>query len=73
MFQHYPNIFIDPSCKGLIADCEKATVDPKSLKPSMLLKDRGAYKMDLFDGMRYYFQTYWNTWAKDTYFRVLKK
>lgn len=73
MLEHYPNLFIDIGCKNFIADCQKATCDPDSARPSTLLKDRKGYKMDLFDGGRYYFQTYWNTWAKDTYFRLLKR
>lgn len=57
MFWHY-NIGIHPRCKNLIEDCHKATVDMKSKKPSHLLKDRNDYKMDSFDSMRYFFQTF---------------
>lgn len=72
VFTHYP-VFIDPNCKNLITDCRKATCDPDSIKPSQLLKDRGNYKMDYFDGMRYLFQTYFNKYIKENYLSVLYK
>jgi hypothetical protein len=74
MLNNYPNVrFSRIGCPLLIADCQKATTDPDSKKPSQLLKDRGQYKMDLFDGMRYFFQTYFHVWAKDNYLRARKK
>jgi len=72
MFTHYP-ILIDPKCKNLINDCRKATVDPDSVKGSQLLKDRGNYKMDYFDGMRYLMQRMFNKYIKDQYLAVLNK
>lgn len=63
MFNSYPNLFIDPSCKLLIAECQIATVDPKSSKPSQILKDRGTYKMDIFDTMRYIMQRYFKKYT----------
>lgn len=72
MFTHYP-VFIDPKCKNLIADCRKATCDPDSIKASQLLKDRGNYKMDYFDGMRYLFQKVFNKFIKENYLNVLFK
>lgn len=74
MLNNYPSVkFSREGCSQLIADCQKATTDPDSKKPSQLLKDRGQYKMDLFDGMRYFFQTYFHVWAKDNYLRAVKK
>lgn len=74
MFANYPNLFISrKGCPDLIRDCNTATVDSENKKPSALLKDRQAYKMDLFDAMRYFFQTYFHSWAKDNYFRAMKK
>lgn len=72
MFTHYA-IIIDQKCKNLIADCRKATVDPDSVRPSILLKDRGNYKMDYFDGMRYMFQKVFNNYIKEKYFKLLVK
>jgi len=73
MFNNYPHLSIDPSCRNLVADCQIAKPDPNSKVASQLLKDRGIYKLDAFDAMRYHFQTYFNEWAKKVYFRVLKK
>lgn len=72
MFTHYP-VLISSKCKNLIADCEKATVDLDTLRPSVLLKDRGQYKMDFFDGMRYLFQTYFNKFITEKYLNVIHK
>lgn len=72
MFWHY-NISIHPKCKKLIQDCNKATVDLNSTKPSQLLKDRNkGFKMDVFDAMRYFFQTYFLEYAQKTYWKGLK-
>lgn len=73
MFNNYPHFSIDPSCRTLIADCQIAKPDPDSHIASQLLKDRGIYKLDAFDAMRYHMQTHFNEWAKKVYFRVLKK
>jgi len=72
IFEHYP-IFIDPSCVNLIADCRKATVDMESVRGNQLLKDRGDYKMDYFDGMRYFFQTYFLQYIRDNYLILNKQ
>jgi len=72
MFAQYP-VLIHPKCTNLIADCRKATVDQKSIKGSQLLKDRGTYKMDYFDGMRYLLQTYFNKYVKEKYLNILNK
>lgn len=71
IFEHYP-LFIDPSCKNLIDDIRKATVDTKSQKGSQLLKDRQDNKMDYFDGMRYLFQTYYLKYIRDTYLHFIE-
>ena len=73
MFCHYPRLSIDPKCKSLIEDCQKAKPDPKCPRPSQLYKNRlDGYKMDYFDSMRYFFQTYFNEFAKKAYFGILK-
>lgn len=58
MFYHFSGLRISPKCKILISDCEIAAVDDDAKKPNMLKKDRGVYKMDLFDSLRYMFQRY---------------
>lgn len=71
IFEHYP-IYIDPEgCPNLVADIRKATVDMDSAKGNQLLKDRGEFKMDYFDGMRYLFQTYYLQYIRDTYLKLL--
>lgn len=73
MFANYPNLLIsEEGCPGLIRQCQNAKVDATSNKPGHLLKDRGLYKNDEFDAMRYFFQTYLHQWAKKVYLRVLK-
>lgn len=73
MFYHYPRLVIDPKCKTLIDDCQKAKSDIKCPRPSQLYKNRqDGYKMDYFDSMRYFFQTYFNDFAKKAYFGILK-
>lgn len=62
LFYQYPNIYISQEgCPGLINDCTIAMIDHHSNLPNALKKDRDIYKMDLFDCMRYFFQT----WFKD--------
>lgn len=70
MFTKY-DILIDPCCKNLINDIRKAKVDINHKLGSQLLKDRGENKMDYFDGMRYFFQTYYNEHIKKTYLSTL--
>lgn len=69
-FEHYPNIYINTECKLLIADIAKACVDEEK-GAGQLKKDRKEYKMDLFDGMRYLFQTYFLEFAQKTYFKAI--
>jgi hypothetical protein len=64
MFHQYPNLLISQTnCPLLINDCTLATVDEDSDTPGMLKKDRGIYKMDLFDCLRYFFQTHFKDYA----------
>jgi phage terminase large subunit len=59
MLAQYPNLYISQQgCPGLINECVIATVDESTHKPGILKKDRGVYKMDLFDCLRYFFQYY---------------
>lgn len=74
MIHNYPNFYISgENCPNLIRQCQIAKPNPKSSTPSQLLKDRGQYKLDEFDSMRYMFQTIFNEFAKKTYFKVLAK
>lgn len=71
MFQNYPNLYISgTNCPNFINDCNIATVDPK--KPHHLLKDRSLYKMDYFDGGRYFFQRYFQKFAHKRYFKIVQ-
>lgn len=71
IFEHY-NILLDPSMVNLIADCRKATTDPNNKLGHVLLKDRGEYKMDYFDSMRYLFQTYYLEYMKETHLKDIR-
>lgn len=74
MFAHYPNLFISAEgCPNFINDCVIATIDEKSNKPHTLKKDRDLYKMDYFDGGRYFFQRYFHDFAKTNYFNIKGK
>lgn len=71
MLYNYPNIyFSEAGCPNLINDCEIAEDDDKSGKPGHLKKDRDKFKLDLFDGWRYFYQTYFNEFVKSHYFKV---
>lgn len=71
MLNQYPNIyFSEEGCPDLIMDCEIAEVDEKSSKPGHLKKDRDKFKLDLFDGWRYFYQTYFNEFVQSVYFKV---
>lgn len=67
MFYNYPNLYIHPQCKGTINDCEIATIDEKSDNVHELKKDRGTFAMDHFDNMRYFFQKYFQEFARSNY------
>ena len=74
MFALYPNISISgEGCPNFINDCSIAAVDEKSPKPHTLKKDREVYKMDYFDGGRYFFQRYFHDFVKTNYFNILNK
>lgn len=74
MYANYPNIYISrDGCPNLIRQCQMSKVDIDNKKPSQLLKDRENHKNDEFDSMRYFFQTYFHQFAKDAYFKVMKK
>lgn len=71
MFANYPNLFISKAgCPTLIQDCEIAETAPTGDKAHALRKDRDVFKMDYFDGMRYFFQRYFAEFAKTAYFRL---
>jgi phage terminase large subunit len=73
MFANYPKLYLSQAgCPNLIADCQMATPDEKSKNPHELKKDRGQFKMDYFDGMRYWFQRYAYDFAKLAYLKVQK-
>lgn len=64
LFAEYPNLRISKAhCPTLINDCIIARVDEDSPRPGTLRKDRSIYKMDLFDAMRYFFQTHFKEYA----------
>lgn len=67
MFYNYPHLYIDPKCKGTINDCEIATIDEKAKNVHELKKDRGTFAMDHFDNMRYFFQKYFQEFARSNY------
>lgn len=73
MFYQYPELVIDKGCVNLIRQCEMAKIDEKSTRPQQLKKDRDLYKMDEFDGARYFFQAYFLDFANKTYIRALNK
>jgi len=74
MIHNYPNFYINgEKCPNLIRQIQTAKVDIKSSTPSKLLKDRGMFKNDMLDSMRYMFQTLFNDFAKNTYFKAIKK
>lgn len=74
MLYNYPHILFSKSgCPNFISQCSAAKVDEESSKPSHLLKNRKDHKNDEFDSGRYFFQTYFHKWAKDTYLKVLNK
>lgn len=59
MFNSYPGLKIsEKGCPKLLNDIRIAEVDTGSGVAGRLKKDRGRFKMDLFDAMRYHFQTY---------------
>ncbi len=64
LFANYPKLLIsNEGCPGLLNDCQIARTDNESPRPGTLRKDRGIYKMDLFDCLRYFLQCYFNDYA----------
>lgn len=72
LFENYTSILIHEKCTNLVSDCKKAKTDEKKAKPHCLLKDRGLYKMDAFDSMRYFFQTYFLEYCQRTYWKRIR-
>ena len=69
MFYSYPNILISSKeCPKFIKDCEIAQVDETNVRPGHLKKDRAAFKLDLFDAGRYFFQTHYLEYCNKVYF-----
>jgi phage terminase large subunit len=70
MLAKYPNLHISQQgCPTLISDCSIATVDETVSTPGILKKDRNVYKMDMFDCLRYFFQTYFGDYVTKVGFR----
>jgi phage terminase large subunit len=64
LLAQYPNILVSAQgCPTLINDCIIARVDESTHKPGILKKDRGMYKMDMMDAMRYFFQAYFKDYV----------
>lgn len=60
MLNCHPNVrFSREGCPQLIKEYEKSKVDLKHKNAGHLLKDRGDNQLDLFDGSRYFWQTYY--------------
>lgn len=73
MFYQYPKIKLSKEgCPKLIADCQKAELDIE-FGQGRILKDREKYKLDLFDGMRYIFQTYFLSFVNKVYIKPIKR
>lgn len=72
LLAQYPNLLISAQgCPTLVNDCTIARVDESNTKPGMLKKDRGVYKMDMMDAMRYFFQTYFRDMVSKVGLRTL--
>ncbi len=64
LLYNYPNLhFSGAGCPTLIHEYKHAKVDENSSKPGHLKKDRAENKLDLFDGSRYFFQTYFKKYV----------
>ncbi|RYD51205.1 MAG: hypothetical protein EOP52_12475 [Sphingobacteriales bacterium] len=65
MLANYPSIlFSKEGCPNLTTQMVDARIDPKSNKPSTLLKDRKDNKNDELDCYRYFMQTYFLEYAR---------
>lgn len=59
MLHVLPKVYFSyEGCPNLIAEYQAAKVDVDHVKSGHLLKDRQENKLDLFDGSRYFWQTY---------------
>jgi len=64
IFSSYPRLLLSrEGCPLLIDDCTNARIDINSRINGALRKDREAFKMDLFDCMRYFFQQYFLSYS----------
>jgi hypothetical protein len=64
LLSNYPNLyFSQEGCPDLISEYLKAKVDVNHKDAGHLKKDRDENKLDLFDGSRYFFQTYFKDWV----------
>lgn len=71
IFNNYPNLYLSADgMPNFINDCLIAAVDDDAPKPNTLKKDRDVYKMDYFDGGRYFFQRYFTEFARSNYFEL---
>lgn len=71
LLELYPNIYLSAQgCPNLVNDCLIATIDEKDKNPHALKKDRDLYKMDLFDAKRYFWQKYFQEFARSNYFNL---
>lgn len=74
MLANYPNFLISAKgCPNLINDMEIAETSSTGTSMHALRKDRDTFKMDYFDGWRYFLQAYFAEFAKTAYFRVTAK
>lgn len=67
MLRNYPRFVIEDG--ELHRQCGIAMVDQNARVAGTLLKDRSRYKLDMFDSMRYFLQTYFLEFARRSYFR----
>lgn len=65
ILHHHSSICISANCTRLIHDCTIATVDDEAEHQGVLKKDRGEYKMDLMDCLRYFFQAYYQKYTDE--------
>lgn len=72
MFANYAGLKISrKGCPRLINDCLIAQYDEEK-GDGKFIKDREIYKLDLFDGMRYFFQTYFLDFINKVYLNIKK-
>lgn len=69
MFQNYPRLVIESD--EMVRQINIAVVEQGG-KQGELKKDRNKFKLDLFDSMRYFFQTFWLDFARKKYLKSVK-